>query len=479
MGLDLSFGRSLKALPKGLSNLKHLIYLHLENCQGLERLPKSIGGLQMLVSLCLEGCDGLQELPKAMGNLRNLKNLNLKYCIHLKELPNSISKLEKLENLHLGFCSFTKLPKSLGQLKMLVVLDLEGCEKLADELPPAILQRLESLESLNLWGCYRVGEFNMALPSLTNLKMDEKDLYTWTGMSHVRSLIIHESSDLRQSRLKSMEEIQALTLHTSGIKVFSSHMTTIFLNLKTLRLSFLPKLQSLGLNDCPNLVNLTLNDCPNLEGVALTNCPNLVCLPALHSLPRLGSLVLRLSIKNLPQSFTHRGAFPALNLFNLGQSNLVEFPEVEEGAMPKLQWLDFDDCISLHTLPASISLLTNIQTIDLGSKNEKLITSCKTNFRNSTIRKSFMVDGKPLIPEEVVFESLVPMEEGMTTVRSSEKRPFQKVHGDEERLLKRGGSILGSDFFMPSSPKRFVYVGSSSLAETTKSEKEHGLCEAL
>jgi Leucine-rich repeat (LRR) protein len=451
MGLDLSFGRSLKALPKGLSNLKHLIYLHLENCQGLERLPKSIVGL------------------------RNLKNLNLKYCIHLKELPNSISKLEKLENLHLGFCSFTKLPKSLGQLKMLVVLDLEGCGEL-DELPPAILR----LESLNLWGCSRVGQFNMALPSLTNLKMNEKDYYKWTGMSHVRSLIIDESSDLRQSRLKSMEEIQALTLHTSGIKVFSSHMTTIFLNLETLRLSFLPKLQSLGLNDCPNLVNLTLNDCPNLEGVALTNCPNLVCLPALHSLPRLGSLVLRLSIKNLPQSFTHRGAFPALNLFNLGQSNLVEFPEVEEGAMPKLQWLDFDDCISLHTLPASISLLTNIQTIDLGSKNEKLITSCKTNFRNSTIRKSFMVDGKPLIPEEVVFESLVPMEEGMTTVRSSEKRPFQKVHGDdEERLLKRGGSILGSDFFMPSSPKRFVYVGSSSLAETTKSEKEHGLCEAL
>ncbi|CAM6010696.1 unnamed protein product [Sphagnum balticum] len=71
------------------------------------------------------------------------------------------------------------------------------------------------------------------------------------------------------------------------------------------------------------------------------------------------------------------------------------------------------------------------------------------------------------------------MEEDTTTVPGSAKRPFQKVHGDEERLIKRGGSILGNDFFPPSYPKRFVYLGSSSLAETTKSEEEHGICEAL
>jgi hypothetical protein len=301
----------------------------------------------------------------------------------------------------------------------------------------------------------------------------------------VRSLVIHKGSNFIVHELQSMEELEDLTLHTGDIKDFASDMKpffnpqTPFLNLKTVRLSFLPNLQSLRLNDCPNLVNLTLNDCPNLEYVALTNCPNLVCLPALDTLPRLGSLVLNLSIKELPQSFTHGGAFPALTLFNLQQSKLVEFPEVEEGAMPKLQSLNFDGCEFLHTLPTSISFLTTIQTITLESKNEKLITSCKTNFRNSIIWKSFIVDGKPLIHGEEVSASLVPME-GTTTVRGSDKRPFQKVHGDdEERLFKRGGSILGSDFFAPSYPKSFVYLGSSSLAETTKSEKEHGPCEAL
>jgi Leucine-rich repeat (LRR) protein len=384
MGLDLTFGRSLKTFPKGFRNLKHLIYLDLGNCQGLKILPKSIGKLQMLVSLCLKGCDGLQELPEAIENLQNLKNLNLQYCKRLWELPYSIGKLKKLENLQLGFCSFKELPKSLGGL-MLMVLDLESCAQL-QQLPTI----WKELKSLNVLGCSLLSLHVTTFPSLTTLKVDNTTLevddntYPWIGMSHLRSLVIHKSLNNILYHLRSMEKLEDLTLHTGEIKEFSSYMKS-FLNLKTLQLSFLPNLQSLGLNDCPNLVNLTLNDCPNLEGVALTKCPNLVCLPALHSLPKLGSLILRLSIKELPQSFTHRGAFPALNLFNLGQSELVKFPEVEEDAMPKLQWLDFDDCIYLHTLPASLSLLTNIQTIDLGSKNEKLITSCKTNFRNSTI----------------------------------------------------------------------------------------------
>jgi len=479
MGLDLTFGRSLKAFPKGFSNLKHLIYLDLGNCQGLEILPNSIGELQMLVSLCLKGCDGLQELPESMGNLQNLKNLNLQYCKGLKKLPNSISKLKKLENLNLGFCSFKELPKSLEGLQMLVVLDLESCAQLKQ------LPTIWKLKSLNILGCdfLRVDVTNF--PNLTNLKMDDSYLGPRRGMSHVKSLVIHKCDIYGLNQLQSMEELEDLTLDTGNIQEFSLNILGVFSiipilkNLKTLKLNFLPNLEYLWLNNCPKLINLTLNDCSNLEVVVLTNCPNLVCLPALDSLPRLRSLVLKLSIKELPQSFTHRGAFPALDLFNLEQSQLVEFPGVEEGAMPKLQSLNFDDCKFLHTLPTSISLLTTIHTITLGSKNEKLITSCKTNFRNSIIRKSFFVDGKPLIPEEEVFESLIPME-GMTTIQGSDKRPFQKVDGDdEERLPKRGGSIFGSNFFTPFYPKRFVYLGSSSLAETTKSEKEHGPCETL
>jgi hypothetical protein len=276
--------------------------------------------------------------------------------------------------------------------------------------------------------------------------------------------------------VKSRIKLEDLTLNTTARRIESSGSQQMaLLNLKTLTLNFCPTLLRLKLNDCPSLVNLTLNDCPNLEHVELTNCPNLVYLPALDNFPRLGSLFLRLSIKELPQSFTRRGAFPALKFFDLRQSGLAKFPEVEEGAMPKLQCLDFDECI-LHTLPASISLLTSIQTINLGSKNEKLITSCKANFTNLPISKSFNVDWKPLIPEEEVVESAVI--EGMIALRGNEKRPFQKVHGDDEdRLIKRAGSILGSGFLAPSNPNGLVYLGSSS--RTTKIGKEHSLGEAL
>jgi len=423
-GFGTNFCRSLKALPKEFGNLKHLIYLHLGNCEGLKQLPPSIRKLEMLVTLNLFQCSALKYLPLKLDSLKRLESLNLLGCGRFDPYNDLLGK------------------KALG-----------------------------------------------GLVSLRNLKTDAHNFRLSRKKFSVRSLVIHKSSDSSPDGLESMDGLEDLTLHTGDITVFASqrisslnhnfvNVQTPFLNLKTLRFSLLPNLQRLVLNNCPNLLNLTLNDCPDLVVVALTNCPNLVCLPALDSLPRLFLLVLNLSIKELPQSFTHRGAFPALDSFNLEGSQLIEFPRVEEDAMPKLHRLNFDDCKFLHTLPASISLLTSIQTINLGSKNEKLMNFCKTNFRNSAIGKTFIVDGKPLIPEEQVFESVVPMEEDTSTVRGSEKRPFQNVHGDdEERLLKRGG--LGSDFIMPSSPKRFVYLGSSSVAETTKSEKEHGLCEAL
>jgi hypothetical protein len=342
---------------------------------------------------------------------------------------------------------------------------------------------LKRLESLNLLGCDNLHINQRWLPiglvSLKNVKIgptsDQHKIIPldeiWPSPEIVEPLL--------QTQVKSMIKLEDYTLNTFSGAIKGCGSDNMFLlNIKTLTLSFCPKLRSLILNDYPSLVKLTLHDCPYLYRLNLTNCPNLVCLPALDNFPRLGSLVLSLSIKELPQSFTRRGAFPTLKFFDLGQSGLAEFPEVEEGAMPRLQSLKFDDCKSLHTLPASICLLTSIQTINLGSKNEKLITFCKANFTNLPIWKSFDVNGKPLIPEEEVSKLAVPMEEGTIAMRGNEKRPFQKVHGDDEdRLIKRAGSILGSAFLAPYNPQRLVYLGSSS--ETSKIEKEHSLGEGL
>jgi len=56
------------------------------------------------------------------------------------------------------------------------------------------------------------------------------------------------------------------------------------------------------------------------------------------------------SLEYLPRSFTFHGAFPALREFRVSHCwRLVEFPEVDEGALPKLQTLDFSGCESLGT----------------------------------------------------------------------------------------------------------------------------------
>jgi hypothetical protein len=54
----------------------------------------------------------------------------------------------------------------------------------------------------------------------------------------------------------------------------------------------------------------------------------------------------------LPSSFTCTDAFPSLRVFTIHYcQNLVKFPEVHEGALPKLQLLNFCGCFSLETLP--------------------------------------------------------------------------------------------------------------------------------
>ncbi|KAF8040641.1 hypothetical protein BT93_B2767 [Corymbia citriodora subsp. variegata] len=46
----------------------------------------------------------ISELPKSIGDLKNLKILNIAYCKKLSRLSSTISKLGKLEVLIAPFC---------------------------------------------------------------------------------------------------------------------------------------------------------------------------------------------------------------------------------------------------------------------------------------------------------------------------------------------------------------------------------------
>jgi len=95
------------------------------------------------------------------------------------------------------------------------------------------------------------------------------------------------------------------------------------------------------------------------------------------------------SLEYLPRSFTRPGAFPALIKFELSLLGLVEFPEVDEGALPKLQRLDFSGCSSLGSLPVSLEVLTSLRELILFNCGETVEDSCRTNCEESSIWRRF------------------------------------------------------------------------------------------
>jgi hypothetical protein len=95
------------------------------------------------------------------------------------------------------------------------------------------------------------------------------------------------------------------------------------------------------------------------------------------------------SLEYLPRSFTRLGAFPALIKFYLYLPGLVEFPEVDEGALPKLRILDFTGCSSLGSLPVSLEVLTSLRKLIFFNCAETVEDSCRTNCEKSSIWRRF------------------------------------------------------------------------------------------
>jgi hypothetical protein len=133
----------------------------------------------------------------------------------------------------------------------------------------------------------------------------------------------------------------------------------------------------------------------NLENLRLHSFLNLKTLRAwMPDFKKLRSLTVTwcFHLERLPGSFTHCGAFPALIELKLEECIFfVEFPEVEGGAIPKLQTLVLKCCDSLKSLPLSLEVLANLRNLDLQDCGEQLKRSCMKNRENSPIWRSFRI----------------------------------------------------------------------------------------
>jgi Leucine-rich repeat (LRR) protein len=373
--LDLSECHKLKSLPVEIGNLRQLTYLDLYFCRNLKSLPKEIGKVTQLTNLNLNYCENLISLPKEIGKLTQLTNLNLQYCQNLLSLPKEIGKLTQLTHLDLVNCRNLKsLPKEIGQLTQLIRICLSKCENIT-KLPKSI-GYLQSLQWLDC--CSNLNYLPSTMRDLSSLQHLSVTYSAMNGLRGKQRWKLYS-----QAFTVDICKLTTLTdLHIGGQTcklVELCDQLSKFVNLKTFHIHHFCKLRTLpdaiqsmvGLEQFYVLYCTQIKILPSciplfskLRVLTLDGLCSLESLPALNTLKMLSTLTIshcRL-IEKLPNSFTSSDAFPSLKQFNCRSCGLVEFPEVEDGAMPKLQILNIHNT-NMKSLPDTLIYLKNLEIV--------------------------------------------------------------------------------------------------------------------
>ena len=246
-------------------------------------------GVPNLEKFVLARCSNLCRLHPSIGNLKKLILLDLERC---KELSCLLEKfeMESLEILNLTYCAkVKKIPKFVGNMKRLQKL-LLGCIAIM-ELPSSI-ECLTGLNILILQGCKNLVCLPNTICNLTLL--NNLDLF---GCSKFDKL---------PEDLGNIVSLKKLTLCETTIKELPSSI------------EFLIILCSLDLIDCKNFVFLpnTICSLKSLFEFYLSGCSKFVNLPKnLRNLKALHTFSLEgTTIEMLPSSIGHLIALRCLSL---------------------------------------------------------------------------------------------------------------------------------------------------------------------
>jgi Leucine-rich repeat (LRR) protein len=275
-------------------------------------------------------------------------------------LPASfLRSFRKLRVLDLSSGEFRYLPTELGDLKNLVSLVLSYCTNL--EYLPDTVRKLHVLKHLNLYSCRSLKYLPSGMVGLTslqvfctnycsNLRWAEQTASGMASLCHVYPIGRASMEDIC-----GLDVLTDLTIFGIDRAVQLPHNICALAKLKFFKLG-LKKVETL-----PAEMAYSLKQLQELHLQAMD------------------------SLKCLPRSFTCCDAFPALIVFRICCGSLVEFPEVDEGALPKLGRLEFDGCYSLETLPLSLEKLTSLRELVVVNCEKTLQDSCRRNCEKSSI----------------------------------------------------------------------------------------------
>jgi len=143
-----------------LHNLKRL---DLSFSEDLIKMP-DLGEAINLEWLSLRSCTKIKEIHPSIGLLRKLSYVTLEGCENLIKLPH-FEETQNLKILDLESCiKLEKIHPSIGHIRKLKFLNLKDCESLT--MLPHFREDL-NLEILNLQGCMKLRQIN---PSIHHLK---------------------------------------------------------------------------------------------------------------------------------------------------------------------------------------------------------------------------------------------------------------------------------------------------------------------
>ncbi|XP_054799134.1 disease resistance protein RUN1-like isoform X1 [Prosopis cineraria] len=135
----------IKQLWDGIQFMKKLKYINLSNSQDLTKTP-DFSGVPYLEHLILQGCKFLEEVDPSLGDLKLLITVNLSFCENLICLPAKM-ETNSLEKLDLRCCTKVPALPEFGEgMKNLKYLDVRNTAITAF---PKFLGSLTGLEYFN------------------------------------------------------------------------------------------------------------------------------------------------------------------------------------------------------------------------------------------------------------------------------------------------------------------------------------------
>ncbi|KAM3731588.1 hypothetical protein ACB098_12G175100 [Castanea mollissima] len=381
----------IKQLWKGNLIFDELKLIDLSDSQNLIK-TLDFSKVPNLKQLILQRCIRLSKIHASLGNLKWLTRLDLNGCKCLESLPPKIN-LESLEIFILSGCSrLKKFPEVVGNMSSLSELYLN--ETAIKELPLSV-EHLTGLTKLDLGDCKNLSSLPNVCCCLMSLK-----ILTLSGCSKINELPENlgnikglKELDVSETAIRELpssfvflKNLKVLSLRgCEGLSSASSNKLISFLLMRKRRVDPTGMLGH-SLSNLWSLTELNLSYC-NLQ--AIPEC--LGCLSSLTELDLRGN-----NFVCLPESTTRLSNMKILRL--CGCTHLRSLPELPLN----IEFIDANGCTSLKILPlrhedgpySCLCLLNCVKLINNEDYGDMLLT---------TLRHRIQFKG-----DEPIYDTIIP-----------------------------------------------------------------------